>query len=234
MPVAERVQKYLARCGLGSRRACEKLIEEGRVRVNGTVVALGACVLPGDKVLMDERPVVLTSGLHYWMLNKPVGYVTSVTDPQGRDTVMRLMPRHLPRIFPVGRLDLDSMGLLLFTNDGDLTYKLLHPSGHVWKTYHCGLRAQPTEAVLERVRAGLQLEDGLTAPCKARWLRGCLEISLCEGRKRQVRRMLAAVGHPVEWLRRVSFGPLDLGNLPEGQCRALSDPEVEALRAAHS
>ncbi|MBS2033678.1 rRNA pseudouridine synthase [bacterium] len=232
--MAERVQKYLARCGVGSRRACEKLIEAGRVRVNGSVVALGACVEAQDEVLVDQRPVVLSSGLHYWMLNKPVGYVTSVTDPQGRDTVMRLMPKHLPRIFPVGRLDLDSMGLLLFTNDGDLTYKLLHPSGHVWKTYHCGLRSQPPESVLERVRSGLELEDGPTSPCKAQWTRGCLEIALCEGRKRQVRRMLASVGYPVEWLRRVSFGPLSLGNLPEGQCRALSEQEVEALRAAHS
>lgn len=230
----ERVQKYLARCGVGSRRACEKLIEDGRVRVNTQVVDLGACVTAGDEVLLDGKLVVLTSSLHYWMLNKPVGYVTTVSDPQGRDTVMRLMPRHLPRIFPVGRLDLDSMGLLLFTNDGDLTFKLLHPSQHVWKTYHCGVRAQPPESVLALLRAGVELEDGLTAPCRVRWLRDCLEVELREGRKRQVRRMLSSVGYPVQWLRRVAFGPILLGGLPEGQCRALTQAEVEALRAENT
>ena len=216
---------------MGSRRACEKLIEEGRVRVNSQVVELGACLEPGDAVLVDGRPVVLTSGLHYWMLNKPVGYVTTVSDPQGRDTVMRLMPKHLPRVFPVGRLDLDSMGLLLFTNDGELTHKLLHPSQHVWKTYQCGVRARPAEVVLERLRQGVELEDGLTAPCRVRWDRDCLEVELREGRKRQVRRMLASIGHPVQWLRRIAFGPIQLGALPEGECRALSPAEVEALRA---
>lgn len=201
------------------------------MRVNSVVVELGACVAPGDEILVDGKPVVLTSGLHYWMLNKPVGFVTTVSDPQGRDTVMRLMPRHLPRVFPVGRLDLDSMGLLLFTNDGDLTHKLLHPSKHVWKTYHCGLRARPPESVLEQLRQGVELDDGQTAPCGIRWARDFLEVELREGRKRQVRRMLAFVGFPVQWLRRVAFGPITLGSLPEGECRALSPAEVEALRA---
>lgn len=201
------------------------------MQVNSVVIELGACVASGDEILVDGKPVVLTSGLHYWMLNKPVGFVTTVSDPQGRDTVMRLMPRHLPRIFPVGRLDLDSMGLLLFTNDGDLTHKLLHPSKHVWKTYHCGLRARPPESVLEQLRQGVELDDGQTAPCRIRWARDFLEVELREGRKRQVRRMLAFVGFPVQWLRRVAFGPITLGSLPEGECRALSPAEVEALRA---
>ncbi len=201
------------------------------MRVNSQVVSLGTCLEPGDEVLLDGKPVVPPSGLHYWMLNKPVGYVTTVSDPQGRDTVMRLMPTHLPRIFPVGRLDLDSMGLLLFTNDGELTHKLLHPSRHVWKTYHCGLRFRPSDAVLERLRQGVELEDGLTAPCRVQWLRDFLQVDLREGRKRQVRRMLASIGHPVQWLRRVAFGPIQLGSLPEGECRALTAAEVEALRA---
>ena len=201
------------------------------MQVNSVVIELGACVASGDEILVDGKPVVLTSGLHYWMLNKPVGFVTTVSDPQGRDTVMRLMPRHLPRIFPVGRLDLDSMGLLLFTNDGDLTHKLLHPSNHVWKTYHCGLRARPPECVVEQLRQGVELDDGQTAPCRIRWARDFLEVELREGRKRQVRRMLAFVGFPVQWLRRVAFGPITLGSLPEGKCRALSPAEVEALRA---
>jgi len=230
--VQERLQKYLARCGLGSRRACEKVIEDGRVSVNGATASLGSSVTPGsDQVLVDGTAAIPVARLHYWMLNKPVGYVTTVTDPQGRETVMRLMPKHLPRIYPVGRLDRDSMGLLLFTNDGELTNRLLHPSRHVWKTYHCGLHAQPPEGVLEQLRAGVTLEDGLTAPCRARWQRGCLVVELSEGRKRQVRRMLASLGYPVQWLRRVAFGPLRLEGLPEGQCRALTEAEVEALRA---
>ncbi|MBT9583889.1 rRNA pseudouridine synthase [bacterium] len=227
----ERLQKYLARCGVGSRRACETLIEQQRVRVNGQVATLGSSLdATLDTVTLDERPVLAPSRLHYWILNKPVGYVTTVSDPQGRDTVMKLMPAHLPRIFPVGRLDRDSMGLLLFTNDGELTHQLLHPSRHVWKTYHCGLHGQPSESALEQLRQGLQLDDGPTAPCRARWQRGCLEVELSEGRKRQVRRMLASLGYPVQWLRRVAFGPLKLEGLAEGQCRALTAAEVEALR----
>ena len=227
----ERLQKYLARCGLGSRRGCEHLIEQGRVRVNGAVATLGSSLDPlSDEVLVDDEVVRAPSLLHYWMLNKPTGYVTTVSDPQGRDTVMKLMPSHLPRVFPVGRLDRDSMGLLLFTNDGELTHRLLHPSSHVWKTYHCGLHTQPGETVLEQLRQGVVLDDGPTAPCRARWLRGCLEVELSEGRKRQVRRMLASLGYPVQWLRRVAFGPLRLDGLPEGQCRVLRDDEVAALR----
>jgi 23S rRNA pseudouridine2605 synthase len=227
----ERLQKYLARCGQGSRRACEALIEQGRVCVNGQVAPLGSSVQAGlDQVTLDERPVLPPSRLHYWILHKPVGYVTTVSDPQGRDTVMKLMPSHLPRIFPVGRLDRDSMGLLLFTNDGELTHRLLHPSRHVWKTYHCGLRSQPPESVLEQLRRGVLLDDGPTAPCRAHWQRGCLVVELSEGRKRQVRRMLASLGYPVQWLRRVAFGPLTLEGLAEGQCRSLTAEEVEALR----
>lgn len=228
--MTERLQKYLARCGVGSRRACESLIEQGRVLVDGAVASLGSSVGEGQRVTLDGSPVTPVGRLHYWMLNKPVGYVTTVSDPQGRDTVMKLMPSHLPRIFPVGRLDRDSMGLLLFTNDGELTHHLLHPSGHVWKTYHVGLHREISADALQRLRSGLELEDGPTAPCRARWLRGCLEVEIHEGRKRQVRRMLALLGYPVQWLRRVAFGPLKLGGLPEGECRALTPDEVAALR----
>lgn len=226
----ERLQKYLARCGVASRRSCENLIEQGRVRVNGQVASLGCSIDASlDVVQLDDNPVMPPKRLQYWVLHKPLGYVTTVSDPQGRETVMQLMPRHLPRLFPVGRLDRDSSGLLLFTNDGELTHKLLHPSSHVWKTYHCGLHAQPSEEVLERLRRGLLLEDGPTAPCRARWHRGCLEIELREGRKRQVRRMLASLGYPVQWLRRVGFGPLKLEGLAEGECRPLTQDEVQQL-----
>lgn len=228
--MSERLQKYLARCGVGSRRHCETLIEQGRVLVDGQVALLGSSVSAGQAVMLDGRTILPPVRLHYWMLNKPVGYVTTVSDPQGRDTVMKLMPPHLPRIFPVGRLDRDSMGLLLFTNDGELTNRLLHPSRHVWKTYHCGLHRQPGQEALQQLRSGLELEDGLTAPCRARWIRGTLEIEICEGRKRQVRRMLAFLGYPVQWLRRVAFGPLVLGALPEGECRSLTVEEVNSLR----
>ncbi len=226
----ERLQKYLARCGVGSRRGCEELIEQKRVLVNGLVATLGMSVDGSlDQVLLDNQPVQPPSRLHYWMLNKPTGYVTTVSDPQGRDTVMKLMPAHLPRIFPVGRLDRDSCGLLLFTNDGDLTNRLLHPSSHVWKTYQCGVHGQPGPEVLDRLRAGLELDDGPTAPCRARWLKDCLEVELSEGRKRQVRRMLSSLGYPVQWLRRVAFGPLRLDGLAEGKCRPLTAVEVAAL-----
>lgn len=226
----ERLQKYLARCGLGSRRTCETWIEGGRVRVNGTPARLGMSVGAQDRVEFDGQVVLPRPQLIYWMLHKPVGYVTTVSDPQGRATVMQLLPSHLGRVFPVGRLDRDSSGLLLFTNDGELTHRLLHPSQHVWKTYHVGLAGRPGPAELNRLREGLSLDDGPTQPCRARWCQDFLQVEIREGRKRQVRRMLASLGYPVQWLRRVAFGPIDLGSLPEGQARALTDAEVQALR----
>lgn len=234
LPMPERLQKYMARCGLGSRRACEKLIEQGVVQVDGAPASLGQSVEPGlSRVFCRGREVLPPSHLQYWMLHKPVGYVTTVSDPQGRATVMELLPPELPRLFPVGRLDRDSAGLLLFTNDGELTQRLLHPSQHVWKCYHCGVEQRPHAEVLRRLEQGVELDDGPTAPCRCRWRedRGCVEVEIREGRKRQVRRMLASVGHPVVWLRRVSFGPLQLGSLAPGQSRPLSDSEVALLRA---
>jgi 23S rRNA pseudouridine2605 synthase len=228
--MGERLQKYLARCGVASRRACEDLIAAGRVRVNGLPVGLGCCVEAADQVQLDGRLIEDRPVLHYWMLHKPVGYVTTVSDPQGRATVMELLPADLPRLYPVGRLDRDSSGLLLFCNDGELTQQLLHPSYECWKSYHCGLREVPDAASLERLRQGLVLDDGLTAPCRARWCREYLEIQLREGRKRQVRRMLGHLGYPVVWLKRVQFGPIQLGRLPVGQARPLTPGEVQQLR----
>lgn len=230
MIVAERLQKYLARCGLGSRRACESLITAGEVTVDGRVAGLGESVEEGQRIQWRGRNVAPPLSLVYWMMNKPVGYVSTVSDPQGRPTVMELLPRMDERIFPVGRLDRDSQGLLLFTNDGELTQRLLHPSRHVWKTYLLGLDGRPSETELQRLRAGVELDDGPTAPCRARWLGDCLEVEVQEGRKRQVRRMLAFFGYGTRWLQRVGFGPVGLGDLPEGRCRRLSDREVAALR----
>lgn len=227
--MTERLQKYMARCGLGSRRACEKLIEQGVVTVDGVPAHLGQSVEESSVVQCRGVNVVPPEQLVYWMMHKPVGYVTTVSDPQGRPTVMELLPPDIGRVFPVGRLDLDSEGLLLFTNDGELTQKLLHPSRHVWKRYQCLVRGVPTAATLRALEQGLELTDGVTAPCRARWLGDRLEIELQEGRKRQVRRMLGLVGHPVQALRRVAFGPIHLGDLAPGKCRQLTAAEVARL-----
>jgi 23S rRNA pseudouridine2605 synthase len=229
--MTERLQKYLARCGLGSRRACEKLIEQGLVRVDGAPAHLGQSIDPAASIVECRGARVLPpEALVYWMMHKPVGYVTTVSDPQGRPTVMELLPDGVGRVFPVGRLDRDSEGLLLFTNDGELTQRLLHPSRHVWKRYRCLVQGKPSAATLRALEQGVELTDGLTAPCRARWLGDCVEIELQEGRKRQVRRMLGVVGHPVQALRRVAFGAVELGDLLPGKCRRLSDAEVARLR----
>ncbi len=230
--VSERLQKYLARSGVGSRRACERLIEGGRVLINGKPAHLGQSIEPGhDRVQVDERDITPPETLAYWMVHKPYGHVTTASDPQGRTTVMELLPPGLPRLFPVGRLDRDSTGLLLFSNDGQLTQRLLHPSHQCWKAYHCGLDQAIVEADLQRLRNGLTLDDGPTAPCRAHWRGDHLQIEIHEGRKRQVRRMLAHLGYRVVWLCRVNFGPLHLGDLEPGQARPLTPREVEALRS---
>jgi pseudouridine synthase len=173
----------------------------------------------------------------YIVLNKPAGYVTTMRDPQGRPRVIDLLPRNAPRVYPVGRLDFGTTGLLLLTDDGDLVWRLLHPSRGVWKTYQAKVVGTPDSGILDRLRRGVVLEDGPTAPARAKILRvedgyATLEIELHEGRKRQVRRMLAAVGHHAVELRRTGFGPLRLGDLPEGACRCLTGDEVAALRKA--
>lgn len=235
----ERLQRYLARSGVASRRAAEDLIRRGDVAVNGvTVTVLGTKIEEGrDRVAVRGRPVSPPAGLTYLMLNKPAGYLTTLHDPQGRPRVVDLLPRDMPRVFPVGRLDLDTTGLLLLTDDGGLTHALLHPGCGVWKTYRATVRGVPTEEAVERLRRGLILEDGPTAPARAKILDrrdgyATLEIVLHEGRKRQVRRMLEAVGHPVTALTRVAIGPLRLGDLPQGGWRPLHPEEIQALRRA--
>lgn len=234
---AERVQKYLSRAGVASRRAAEDLIVAGRVSVNGrTVTSLGEKVVPGvDRVEVDGRVAEIPSSLWYLVLNKPAGVVTTLADPQGRPTVAGYVPDGAPRLFPVGRLDFATTGLLLLTNDGEFAHLLMHPRHHVPKVYRAEVDGVPDEADLRALREGIDLDDGRTAPAGARVIaRGhgsaTVEVTLREGRKRQVRRMLSAIGHPVRDLTRLAYGPLNLGDLAPGAVRALTDAEVQALR----
>lgn len=231
----ERLQKVLARAGLGSRRVCEDLIEEGRVTVNGRVIRLGARVeVDTDVVEVDGVPVGVKPGSVYYLLNKPPGVITTADDPQGRPTVISLVP-DTPRVHPVGRLDLETEGLLLLTNDGQLTHRLTHPSFGVEKEYVAEVDGDPGRGALRRLREGVDLEDGITAPAKVSSLGpGVVRMVIHEGRNRQVRRMCAAVGHPVRRLVRTRIGPLRDTHLGPGEWRELTTDEVRDLeRAVH-
>jgi 23S rRNA pseudouridine2605 synthase len=235
-----RLQKFLARAGVASRRGSEDLMTAGRVAVNGVVVTeLGAKVDPGhDEVTVDGVRVRPSAGPVYLALNKPAGYVTTMSDPQGRPTVAQLMPiDESPGLFPVGRLDAETTGLLLFTTDGELSHRILHPRWKVPKTYTAAVDGVPDAADLRALRTGIALDDGITAPAQVKLLTRTrdsaeVEITITEGRKRQVRRMFSAVSHPVRVLRRLSFGPVELGHLREGTWRHLSAEEVGALQRA--
>ena len=236
--VPMRLQKFLARAGVASRRGSEDLMTAGRVTVNGCVVTeLGAKVDPlVDVVAVDGAPAFLATGPVYFALNKPTGVMTTMSDPQGRPTVASFMPAGYPGMFPVGRLDFDTEGLLLLTTDGDLAQKLLHPRHHVPKTYYVEVDGVPTEEDLRRLRDGVDLDDGMTAPAEARLLKtqgrgAAIELTIREGRKRQVKRMASAVRHPVMFLRRVKFGDVELGDMKPGEVRELTREEVEGLRA---
>jgi 23S rRNA pseudouridine2605 synthase len=228
-----RLQKLLAQAGIGSRRACEELIAEGRVTVNGKSVVLGARVDPErDRIVVDGVAVSVRPGLVYYLLNKPRGVVTTAADPQGRPTVVDLVPPE-PRVFPVGRLDQDSEGLLLLTNDGDLTHRLTHPRFGVDKEYVVEVEGRPSRGAVRRLREGVDLEDGRTAPAKVALVAPTLlRLTIHEGRKRQVRRMCEAVGHPVVRLVRTRVGPLRDQGLGPGEWRPLDRDEVRALERA--
>lgn len=240
MPAAdpgERLQKVLARAGLGSRRACEDLIAAGRVTVDGAVATLGTRVDPArQRVEVDGVPVRTAPHVVTYLLNKPAGVVTTADDPYGRPTVIDLVPAH-PRVFPVGRLDLDTEGLLLLTNDGDLAHVLTHPRFGVAKTYLAEVEGVPGERALRRLRSGIELDDGVTAPARVRIVGtrpggAALEITIHEGRNRQVRRMCGAIGHPVRRLVRTAIGPLTDAALRPGEWRLLTPMEQRALHAA--
>jgi pseudouridine synthase len=234
----ERLQKYLARHGVASRRSAEAMISAGRVMVNGAIASLGTKIEPGqDSVSVDGRVLEVQTKRVYIALNKPVGTVSTTRDPWGRPTVVELSPGD-ERLYPVGRLDADSEGLILLTNDGELAHRLMHPRFGCTKEYHALLAKRPTPDALARLRQGIMLADGPTAPAEVELLehlpdgRVWLRIVLREGRNRQIRRMLAAVGHEVQLLRRVRVGSVELGSLTAGASRPLSEAEVGALRAA--
>ena len=229
----ERLQKILARAGFGSRRASEALIAAGRVRVNGEVAALGDRADPEtDRIEVDGAVVGIRPGLVHYLLNKPAGVVTTASDPRGRPTVVGLVPAE-PRVFPVGRLDADTEGLLLLTNNGELAHRLTHPSFGVDKEYLADVDGRPTRGALRRLREGVELDDGPTAPAKVSLVGDrLLRITIHEGRKRQVRRMCEAVGLPVRRLVRVRIGPIADRRLAPGEWRALEPDEVRALERA--
>jgi 23S rRNA pseudouridine2605 synthase len=229
----ERLQKVLAQAGIGSRRRCEELIEAGSVTVNGEVAVLGRRVDPDhDLIEVDGAAIGVRPGSVYYLLNKPAGVITTAEDPQGRRTVVDLVPPE-PRVFPVGRLDGDTEGLLLLTNDGELTHRLTHPSFGVDKEYLAHVEGSPSRGALRTLREGVDLEDGRTAPASASLVGdGVVKLVIHEGRNRQVRRMCEAVGHPVRRLVRTRIGPLRDVHLRPGEWRELTQDEVRSLERA--
>ena len=226
-----RLNAYLARAGTASRRKADELIKAGRVTVNGEPGQLNTFVQHRDRVEVDGEPVALQP-LTYVLLHKPAGTVTTASDPQGRPTVVGLVD-HPARVVPVGRLDADTTGALLLTNDGELAHRLAHPRYEVEKVYEAEVEGEPDGAALERLREGLELDDGPTAPAEARRLGPSrVELSLHEGRTHQVKRMLAAVGHPVRRLHRSRYAGLTLEGLEPGDWRELEPSEVERLRSS--
>ena len=224
-----RLNAYLARAGVASRRAADELIKAGRVSVNGDLGELNTFVAAGDRVEVDGRAVGKQRLAHI-LLHKPGGTVTTSRDPQGRPTVVGLVPRE-PRVVPVGRLDADTTGALLLTNDGQLAHRLAHPRYEVDKVYEVEVEGDPSPDALLRLEQGIDLDDGETAPARARRLgRGRVELTLHEGRKHQVKRMLEAVGHPVTRLHRSRYAGLDLRGLARGEWRELTREKVAALR----
>ena len=226
-----RLAKYLANSGVASRRACDPIIRAGRVSVNGSPVTDPARdVGSDDAVAVDGRPVSPVHERVVYALNKPAGVVSSARDPQGRPTVVTIVPQ-TERLYPVGRLDIDTTGLILLTNEGDLAHRLTHPRFEVPKTYRAVISGPPMrEPELQALRHGVELDDGRTAPARVRRIGAdTLEITIHEGRKRQVKRMCEAVGHPVKRLERIAFGPLTLTGLAAGRWRKLSAVEVDAL-----
>ena len=233
-----RLAKFLAHAGVASRRAAEEIIRDGRVTVGGTIVTDPAHGVEDEAqdVAVDDRPVGIKDTKSVWLVHKPAGVVSTAKDTHNRPTVVDMIDNPGTRLYPVGRLDADTTGLILLTDDGDLANRLTHPRYEVPKTYvaSVGRGGIPVpERELRRLREGVRLDDGMTLPADVRQLRpGILQITLREGRKRQVKRMCAEIGHPVHRLQRTAFGPLRLGDLGEGRVRRLSPAEVQSLRDA--
>lgn len=234
----ERLQKFLANAGVASRRASEQLILQGRVQVNGKIVKeLGVKVDPEkDEVRVDGKLCRIENKFFYIILNKPKGYVTTVKDPFGRPTVLNLLKGFKQRVYPVGRLDKDTEGLLILTNDGEVTYQLTHPKHEVNKTYIALVEGHVTESEIKKLNKGVMIKDGMTSPSKSRILKysqneTLLEIKIHEGRKRQVRRMCLAIGHPVIHLKRIAIGKITLNGLKTGQWRFMTKSEIEYIKS---
>jgi len=235
--ITEKLHKILARAGIGSRRACEALIEAGRVKVNGLVARVGDRASAADRIEVEGRPLEPPPRPLYLMLHKPPGFLTTMSDPEGRPTVAELVSDVAARVFPVGRLDADAEGLLLMTNDGELANAITHPSHGVRRVYLATVRGTPSERDLDALCNGVMLEDGMTAPAGAEvqeihGSQSVVRMEIHEGRNRQVKRMCAAIGHPVLRLVRVAMGPLRLARLKLGQWRHLTATEVAALQKA--
>ena len=230
-----RLQKYLAQCNVASRRAAEQFITDGRVRVNGKVVTeLGTKVCEGDFVEVDGSPVYAEKKKYYIMLNKPEGFVTTASDENGRSTVLDLIDDIDARLYPVGRLDINTEGLLLLSNDGDFTLKVTHPRHKLDKTYRVIVSGIPNHFEIEKLERGVYIDGKRTAPAKAKLLsadkqNGLIELTIHEGRNRQVRKMMEAIGYKVLYLQRVAIGNIVLGNLPLGKWRHLNPNEVKYL-----
>ncbi len=230
-----RLNKFLASSGVASRRECDRLISEGKVTVNGKVAALGEEVGDADEVYVEGKKVVVQK-YEYYILNKPKGYICSVSDDRGRKTVMELMPSNIGRIYPVGRLDYDSEGLLIMTSDGELAQKLTHPSNEVPKTYLVKVEGTVTESDLNPIRSGIEVDGYLTKKCKAHIVETNknftkIHITITEGKNREVRKMFAAIGKEVQLLKRIKIGDLTLRGLDRGAWRKLNAQEIEYLKS---
>ncbi|NLM12662.1 MAG: rRNA pseudouridine synthase [Epulopiscium sp.] len=233
-----RLQKYLADAGIASRRKAEEYILQGKVKVNGQIVTnLGTKVNPDrDIIFYNGKKVEIKKKKVYLMLNKPENYVTTVNDQFNRPTVIDLLHSVSERVYPVGRLDYNTSGLLLLTNDGDLTYKITHPKHHIDKIYLATVKGIPGEASLNKLRRGVVIDDYKTAPAKAKIIStssnsAILQITIHEGRNRQVRKMCEAIGHPVMSLKRIAIGDISLGDLPVGKFRSLTQKEIDYLKS---
>lgn len=232
----ERLQKIISRAGAASRRAAEQMIAEGRVTVDGVVAKTGAQADESQTICIDGKPLHGAESHVYFLLNKPKGYISTAKDDRGRKTVLDLLSEVKTRIYPVGRLDNGTEGLLLLTNDGELMNGLLHPAREVWKTYAAQVEGSFSKQEVQTLKNGVPLEDGMTAPAKVRVLdwddrtgRTKVEISIHEGKNRQVRRMCEAVGHPVRALKRTEFAGLNLSGVKRGEYRTLTEEEVAYL-----
>ncbi|MBQ3505862.1 MAG: rRNA pseudouridine synthase [Clostridia bacterium] len=231
-----RINKFLAEQGIASRRRADEMIAAGRVKINGIEATLGASVEDGDEVLLDDVPVLTAEKKEeYYIMNKPKGVICTVSDDRGRKTVMDLLPEKAGRVFPVGRLDYETEGLLILTNDGDLAFRLTHPTSEIPKTYLVRIAGTLTEKDLNPIRSGVELDGVMTKKCKAHIVETNkaytkVHITITEGRNRQVRRMFEAIGKTVEFLKRISIGKLKIGGMDRGAVRSLTDEEIAYLK----